>query len=122
MKRILGLCLVASLALPVFATMPAGADPAFNSIIGTRQRDVLVGTRGRDLIIGLAGNDRIWGGGQSDKLYGNTGRDRIVANDGHRDLVFGGRPGRNAVLGDVCVVDTKDVTFGCERVRVRPAR
>lgn len=112
-----GLCL--------FGTVAASADPPSNVIMGTRGRDTLVGTRGRDVIFGLQRRDTLFGGGSFDKLFGGPGSDRLASwGDNRRDIVVGGRPGprlvaRLGLRGDRCVVDARDITFGCEKVVIR---
>ena len=73
--------------------------------------DCLAAGAGRDGVSGDAGRDRIAGGPGEDRLRGGRGADRIRAADGERDLVRCG-PGFDAAL-----VDRRDRTRGCERLR-----
>ena len=101
------------------ATLVDGT-PASEQLIGSEARDRITGGDGRDKLNGLArgdcmragpGRDVLIGGPSADAMAGGDGPDRFRARDGSRDRVRCG-PGR-----DVAVVDAKDRTRGCERVR-----
>lgn len=103
-----------------------GAD----RISGLGGRDCLAGQAGRDKIAGGRGRDTLKGGKRRDKLFGGRGADMLVGGPG-KDVLSGGR-GRDLIASrdrkrdlvrcgkgkDVALVDRKDVTSGCEKVRV----
>ena len=76
-----------------------------------RGDDCVAGQSGNDRLFGQAGGDRIRGGPGHDRISGGGGGDRIGARDGQRDAI---RCGGGA---DVAVVDRRDRTRGCEKVR-----
>ena len=76
------------------------------TIIGTREDDVIVSFGGRDRIWGLEGDDTICGGAGKDVIFGGEGNDwiaglggpdRINAGSG-RDVIKGGR-GEDLIIG-----------------------
>lgn len=99
---------------------PAGADDNVQTdiedVYGGSGPDHLVGSAGDNMLDGGAGDDVVDGGAGSDELFGGAGDDRLLARDGRRDEVDCG-PG-----ADIAVVDTLDVTRGCELVDRRPVR
>ena len=87
--------------------MPRINIPNRNTIIGTRDDDILRGGDGPDLLrgaitrfgVGDYGNDQMFGGagddwliaqGGNDKLYGETGSDSLIGGEGD-DLLDGGK-------------------------------
>ena len=91
----------------------ASGGPGDDRVGGGRAADRLRGGAGADLLSGQAGRDRISGGlGQERVLRGGGASDRIDARDGEAERVDCGR-GR----ADVAIVDRRDATRGCERVR-----
>jgi Ca2+-binding RTX toxin-like protein len=113
-------------AAPSFAVADRGC-----TITGTPRRDTLIGTRQRDIICGLYGRDTLRAGRRADTIYSGQGNDRLRGGRG-RDTFFGGRgddrlnsvdgvTGNDTVNGrlgfDVCLVDRRDTVTGCEKVR-----
>ena len=76
--------------------------------------DRVSGLGGNDVLNGGPGNDLLVGGTGVDVLQGGPGRDTINAKDGVRGDRVSCGPGR-----DVAIVDRKDKTVGCEKVRRR---
>lgn len=104
----------------------AGADrltggPGSDRLFGGSGRDRLGGDAGEDRLSGGSGRDRISAGSGNDSVNPGTGSDRIAtgagndrvsARGGQRDKVDCG-PGRR----DVAIVDRRDRTRRCERIR-----
>jgi CSLREA domain-containing protein len=88
--------------------------PGDDRLVGGAGADRLGAGRGRDLLRGGSGDDRINPGRGSDRVAAGPGNDRIRANGAARDVIDCG-PGDR----DVAIVDSLDVTSGCEDVRLR---
>jgi Ca2+-binding RTX toxin-like protein len=71
--------------------------PAFKTIQGTEQADVLTGTDLADIIYGLGGNDTLNSGLGNDRLFGDAGNDRLNGGDGN-DTLTGGA-GADTLIG-----------------------
>jgi hypothetical protein len=82
-------------------------------IAGGKGRDRVSGGKGRDRLNGGRGGDLLVGGSGKDKISGGPGRDRLRARDHKRDVVRCGK-GR-----DRAIVDRRDKTVGCEKVKRR---
>jgi len=68
--------------LPTIAVRNSIQLPAFKTIQGTDQADVLTGTDLADIIHGLGGNDILNGGLGNDILIGGAGADRLIGGAG----------------------------------------
>ncbi len=99
--------LIRALPGPDQAVALGGNDDIFTG----RDADCVSAGPGRDLVDTSGGGDRIHGGGGRDHVFAGGGRDLVNAKDGVRDRVDCG-PGR-----DEAVVDSHDVTVGCEQVQ-----
>jgi RTX calcium-binding nonapeptide repeat (4 copies) len=112
-------------AAPAYAVADRGCN-----ITGTPRADTLIGTRQTDIMCGLYGNDTLRAGRRADIIYSGQGNDRLRGGRG-RDTFFGGRgddrlnsadgvTGNDTVYGrlgfDVCLVDRRDIVTGCEKV------
>jgi Tol biopolymer transport system component len=91
-----------------------------DTLTGTQGADRICGKGGDDTIKGLAGDDELLGGPGADTIIGGPGADMLSgaggndvlrSNDGAPGDVVKGGPGR-----DRCVVDSGDLTKGCEKV------
>jgi hypothetical protein len=82
-------------------------------IAGGKGRDRVGGGKGRDRLNGGRGGDLLVGGSGKDAISGGRGRDRVRARDHKRDVVRCGK-GR-----DRAIVDRRDKTVGCEKVKRR---
>ena len=113
-------------AAPAFAVVDRGC-----TITGTPGKDTLIGTRQADIMCGLYGNDTLRASRRADTIYAGQGNDRLRGGRG-RDTFFGGRGddrlnSRDGIFGndtvngrlgfDVCLVDRRDIVTGCEKVR-----
>ena len=113
-------------------------------LYGERGADRLFGGRGGDRLIGGPGGDRHAGGAGADRLSAGSGRDRLLGGGGGDSISLG--PGRDQVAAgpgndrirargaapdvapdvidcgpgrrDLAIVDSLDVTEGCERIRL----
>ncbi len=105
-----------------------------DNLLGSIAGDKIKGRGGDDKLNGRDGDDCINGGGGADRIKGDTGADKLVGGRG-RDRLIGGadddvlrsaRGGRDRVRcgkgEDKAVVDRRDRTRGCERVKVRGLR
>lgn len=92
------------------------AQPQFNDVVGTGDRDVIFATQNSDNIDGLSGDDLVLGRNGDDRLEGWAGKDLLIGDRGNDiidggedrdyigggigdDLLFGGR-GDDFILGD----------------------
>jgi Ca2+-binding RTX toxin-like protein len=123
--------LILSAAPPSFA----GQGPcSMTNMIGTAGSDFLEFTDYPDIICGLAGDDVLYGGGGNDTLLGGLGDDTIIGAQGS-DVLRGGQgddrlvafdlvSGNDTVFAgagaDVCYVDDRDASGGCERLVTAP--
>jgi probable HAF family extracellular repeat protein len=99
-----------------------GNDTLFGDECGAKARplaaagkggnDKLYGGRGNDRLYGGAGNDTLGGGPGVNSYSGGPGDDTIDARNGKKETVDCGAGGK-----DVAIVDRKDRTKGCERVK-----
>jgi uncharacterized protein len=90
------------------------------TMAGTRGRDELTGTGAKDVVAALGGRDEIRTRGGDDLICPDGGRDDASAGPGD-DRVLASGEGRDDITcgpgKDVAVVDRRDETRGCERVR-----
>ncbi len=111
-----------------------GGTKAADDLLGSIAGDRIKGRGGDDTIDGRDGDDCVNGGGGADRLKGSAGADKLVGGRG-RDRLNGGpdadvlrtaRGGRDRVTcgkgKDKAIVDARDKTRGCERVKVRGSR
>jgi hypothetical protein len=111
-----------------------GGTKAADDLLGSIAGDRIKGRGGDDTIDGRDGDDCVNGGGGADRLKGSAGVDKLVGGRG-RDRLGGGadadvlrtvRGGRDRVAcgkgKDKAIVDARDKTRGCERVKVRGSR
>ena len=69
---------------------------------GTDKADTIVGSKQRDVVDAGAGNDSVTGKGDLDQLRGGDGRDRLVGGGGDEHPLAGiidGGPGADRLLG-----------------------
>jgi hypothetical protein len=83
-----------------------------DGLVGGRSSDQLEGGEDRDWLHGRGGRDTLTGDGGKDTFEAGRGADFVYARDGERDSV---RCGRGS---DLARADRRDVTVGCERVRL----
>lgn len=120
-----------------------GTSGANLALLGTNSRDVICAKAGNDNVVARGGRDLVRAGRGDDRVEGNEGADVIKGNRGAdvlegnlgKDRVKGG-PGNDRVVtadavrgndkalggkgkDDICVIDKRDRTRGCETVRVR---
>ena len=97
----------------------AGEDCLFGGggkdrLRGSTENDTVKGGKGADRLKGNAGNDKLSDrSGGRDRLNAGAGRDLLISHGGGRDKVNCGK-GR-----DRAIVDAKDQTRSCEKVKVR---
>jgi hypothetical protein len=81
-------------------------------VCGRAGRDLLIGGEGIDLLSGHRGNDQILGGGDGDRMRGGKGNDFLDSRD---DVL--NNDGNDGGLGtDICLGDSQDSLFRCERL------
>jgi probable HAF family extracellular repeat protein len=100
----------------------SGNDTLFGDACGVKSKlvsaaatggsDVLSGGRGNDKLYGGRGNDKLNGGPGVNRYSGGPGNDKINARNGKRETVDCG-----AGKKDVAIVDEKDKTKRCEKVK-----
>jgi len=113
---------------------PLGGTKAADNLLGSIAGDRIKGRGGDDTLDGRDGDDCVNGGGGADRVKGAAGADKLVGGRG-RDRLVGGpdadvlrtaRGGRDRVScgkgKDKAIVDARDKTRGCERVKVRGSR
>jgi Ca2+-binding RTX toxin-like protein len=107
-RRIAILVAVMGLMVMAFAGVALAA-----TINGTAGPDTLIGTREDDVLRGFAGADTINGRGDKDTVFGGRGADTIRARDGERDTIDCGA-GVDTVFADPDNEDT--IAANCEVV------
>jgi probable HAF family extracellular repeat protein len=89
-----------------------GVKSKLASAAATHGNDVLNGGRGNDKLYGGPGNDKLGGGPGVNSYSGGRGNDTLNARNGKKETVDCG-PGKK----DVAIVDKKDKTKRCEKVK-----